>query len=356
MLPTASVRSSRQPLTVGVTGLNAGDSPGPGVAVIRALLESPDYDVRVVGLCYEALEPGVYIPGFIGKTYQLPYPTAGTTALLERLRYIHEREGLDVLIPNFDAELYNFIRLASQLRGLGIHTFLPSEAQLQMRDKLNLSAFGSAHGFRMPAARALYQAHELAGAAAELGWPLVVKGKFYEATVAHSLAQAEQAFHQLHARWGLPIIAQQFVAGQEINIAGLADGAGRSLSLVPMRKLSITDKGKAWAGITLEDETLLALGRRFALSTGWRGGFELEVIRTAAGELMVLEINPRFPAWIYLTAAAGQNQPAALLRLALGHSVAPMKTYTVGKMFVRYAWDAITDYTTFQQIAALGEV
>ena len=78
--------------------------------------------------------------------------------------------------------------------------------------------------------------------------------------------------------------------------------------------------------------------------------------RTAAGELLILEINPRFPAWVYLTAAAGQNQPATLLRLALGLPVAAFEGYAVGKMFVRYAWDLITDYTEFQQMAARGEL
>ena len=72
--------------------------------------------------------------------------------------------------------------------------------------------------------------------------------------------------------------------------------------------------------------------------------------------LFIMEINPRFPAWVYLTAAAGQNQPAALLRLALGLPVPMMAGYAVGKMFVRYAWDLITDHTTFQQVAALGEL
>ena len=189
-----------------------------------------------------------------------------------------------------------------------------------------------------------------------LGWPLVLKGRYYDAAVVYSLAQAEQAFGRLSGQWGMPLIAQQWVAGQEINIAGLGDGHGRALSVVPMRKLTITDKGKAWAGITLEDEALLALARRFAEVTGWRGGFELEIMRTAADELFIMEINPRFPAWIYLTAAAGQNQPAALLRLALGLPVTMMADYAVGKMFVRYAWDLITDHTAFQQVAALGEL
>ncbi|WP_210520159.1 ATP-grasp domain-containing protein [Hymenobacter terricola] len=348
--------ASRPRLTVAVTGLNATDSPGPGVAVIRALRETTDFELRVIGLSYEALEPGIYLRDMVDKTYQLPYPTAGTAALLERLRYVQEQENVAVLIPNFDAELYNFIKLEPQLRALGIHTFLPTLEQLEARDKLNLAAFGAAHGLSVPTSRPLYSAAELPTAAETLGWPLVLKGRYYDATVVYTPVQAGQAFQRLSGLWGVPLIAQQFVAGQEINIAGLGDGHGRALSVVPMRKLTITDKGKAWAGITLEDEALLALARRFAEVTKWRGGFELEIMRTAADELVIMEINPRFPAWVYLTAAAGQNQPAALLRLALGLPVPMMEGYAVGKMFVRYAWDLITDHTEFQQVAALGEL
>ena len=346
----------RPRLTVAITGLNATDSPGPGVAVARALRESPDYDVRLIGLSYEALEPGIYLHDLFQKTYQLPYPAAGTAALLERLEYIQNQEQLEVLIPNFDAELYNFIKLAPALRALGIRTFLPTAAQLEARDKLNLPAFGQEHGLPIPTQQALHHAAELAGAAEKLGWPLVLKGRFYDATVVHTLAQAEGAFQTLLAKWGRPLLAQRFVAGQEINVAGLGDGRGHCLSAVPMRKLTITDKGKAWAGITIADDTLLELARRFTARTQWRGGFELEIMRTAAGELFIMEINPRFPAWVYLTAAAGQNQPAALLRLALDQPVAPMKPYAVGKMFVRYAWDAVVDYQEFQQMAGMGEL
>ncbi|RZK61473.1 MAG: biotin carboxylase [Hymenobacter sp.] len=292
---------ARRPLTVALTGLNATDSPGAGVAVARALAQSPDYEVRLIGLSYEALEPGIYLRDLFAKTYQLPYPAAGSAALLERL-----------------AELPLFGRLAPPLRALGIQVFVPTLPQLAARDKLNLGAFGAAHGLAVPATQALAHAGHLPAAAAALGYPLVLKGRWYEAHIVHNLAQAQTAFRALQARWGLPLLAQRFVAGQELNVAGLADGRGHCLSAVPMRKLTITDKGKAWAGITIVDEVLAELAHRFAQVSQWRGAFELELLRTPAGELFVLEINPRFPAWIYLAAAAGHNQPAALLRLGFG--------------------------------------
>jgi carbamoyl-phosphate synthase large subunit len=136
----------------------------------------------------------------------------------------------------------------------------------------------------------------------------------------------------------------------------LGDGKGNTISSIPMRKLYITDKGKAWAGITLEDETLIDLAKKFVAATHWKGGCELEIMRTADGTPYIMEINPRFPAWIYLTAAAGQNQPAALARMALGETIEPFTEYEVGKIFIRYAWDHITDVKEFQQISGFGEL
>ncbi len=38
----------KRKLTVAVTGLNAVDSPGPGVAVIRGIRDCKDFDVRII--------------------------------------------------------------------------------------------------------------------------------------------------------------------------------------------------------------------------------------------------------------------------------------------------------------------
>ena len=348
--------STKRKITVAVTGLNAVDSPGPGVAVIRGIRDCEDFDVRIIGLSYESLEPGIYMEGIADKVYQIPYPAAGTQTLLSRIEYIHAIEKIDVIIPNFDAELYNFIKISPQLNDLGIETFLPTNEQFESRDKVNLFKFGEKHGFLIPKDKTIYDVIELSATAKEFGYPLVVKGKYYEATVAYTLEQAQKAFHKLNAKWGLPIIVQEFISGTEVNIAALGDGEGNTISAVPMRKLFITDKGKAWAGITLEEQSLIDLAEKFIQATKWRGGFEIEIMRTQDGKPYIMEVNPRFPAWIYLTVGAGQNQPAALVKLALGEKVKPFTTYAVGKLFIRYAWDLITDVSEFQKISAFGEL
>ena len=345
-----------QPIVIAVTGLNAIDSPGPGVAVIRAIRDGLNRPVRIIGLAYENLEPGIYMDGICDKTYQISYPAAGPEVLYNAIKYIHDKENIDVIIPNFDAELSNFITIAPRLKALGIHSFLPSFEMFDARDKLNLYAFGQKHNLLVPKDKVIYNSNELAQIGDDFGYPLVVKGKYYDAIVAYTLEQAQKAFYKISAKWGLPIIVQQFIHGTEVNIAALGDGEGNATSIIPMRKMYITDKGKAWAGITLEDDALIELAQKFVVATQWRGGFEIEIMKTAKDELYIMEINPRFPAWIYLSAGAGQNQPAALVKMALGEKVPAFTTYDVGKLFIRYSWDLIVDVSKFQQFTAFGNL
>lgn len=347
---------TNKPVVVAVTGLNAIDSPGPGVAVIRAIRDGYPKPVRIIGLAYENLEPGIYMESICDKTYQVPYPAAGAEVLFNAIRRINDLEHIDVIIPNFDAELFNFISIAPRLKAIGINSFLPSLEMFDARDKLNLFTFGQKHNLLVPKDKAIYTVNDLLSLGDEFGWPLVIKGKFYEAVVAYTLEQAQKAFYKISAKWGLPIIVQQFINGTEVNIAALGDGEGNAISIIPMRKMYITDKGKAWAGITLEDEALNDLAKNFVAATKWRGGFEVEIMKTAANELYIMEINPRFPAWIYLTAGVGQNQPAALVKMALGEKVEPMMEYDAGKLFIRYSWDMIVDVSKFQQFSAFGQL
>jgi len=348
---------SKRKITVAISGLNNIDSPGPGVPVIRALLDSEHFEVRIIGLSYDALEPGLYMHEIVAKSYQVPLPSSGQSSLMERLRYINAVENIDVLIPNFDAELYNFIKLAPKLKEeLNISTFLPTLEQFEERHKSNLPAFGEKYDIHVPKSKMIYSAAEIPALIHEFSYPLVVKGKFYDASVAYNQEQAISYFHKISAKWGLPIIIQQFTFGTEVNVTAIGDGNGNTIGAVPMRKQFITDKGKAWAGITLEDDNLLEIARKLIRNSKWRGPCELEMIKTNEGEYYLIEINPRFPAWMYLAVGAGQNHADALIRMALGEEVDAFEHYEVGKMFIRYSWDMICDLKEFETISTLGEL
>jgi carbamoyl-phosphate synthase large subunit len=343
-------------LTIAVTGLNAIDNPGPGVPVIRALHQANSFDVRIIGFSYETLEPGIYMHDLIEKSYQIPYPSVGTSTLFERLKYIHSIEKIDVIIPNFDAELYSFIKLEPELNKLGIKMFLPTLEQFEERHKVNLNEFGKKYDIPVPRSEAIYTVSDSHKLMPEFDWPVIIKGKFYDAGIAYNFDQISLYFNKISAKWGLPVILQEFIHGTEYNVTGLGDGKGTTIAAVPMRKQYITEKGKAWGGISITDEELLKLTEKFVAKTKWRGPFELELMKTKENKFYLLEINPRIPAWIFLAVGAGQNIPEALVNLALGKKVKPFESYMAGKMFVRYSWDMIVDLKEFETISTLGEL
>lgn len=169
---------------IAVTGLNAIDSPGPGVPVIRGIKDSKLFDSKIIGLAYESLEPGIYMHDIIDRTYQIPYPTAGADSLMERINYIHSVEKIDVIIPNFDAELYSFIKLEKILNEMGIKLFLPTLEQFEERHKVNLPKFGEKYNIRVPFSREIFSTSEVYGLTKDFVYPLVVKGKYYDAYIA----------------------------------------------------------------------------------------------------------------------------------------------------------------------------
>ena len=184
----------------------------------------------------------------------------------------------------------------------------------------------------------------------------IITGKFYEAFKVVNQSQGVYYFNKLSAKWGLPVIVQQAIHGTEVNVIALGDGEGNTVAAVAMRKQYITDKGKAWGGITLSDERLLEITHHIIKETKWRGAMELEMIKTDAGDYHLIEINPRIPAWVYLAVGAGQNIPEMVCRLAMGEKLNPVTGYEYGKMFIRYSWDLIGDIADFEKIIIFGEL
>jgi carbamoyl-phosphate synthase large subunit len=169
--------------------------------------------------------------------------------------------------------------------------------------------------------------------------------------------EVEYHFQHLRAKWGVPVVVQEFVAGEEFDVVAVGDGRGGLVGSVAMRKMQLTDKGKAWGGITINDGRLGAFVEKVIKAIGWRGPCEIEVMKARdGGKLYLLEINPRFPAWVYLAVGAGRNLPWATVRLALGEEVPPMPPAPAGVMFLRHSFDQICELADYQMLTTQGEL
>jgi carbamoyl-phosphate synthase large subunit len=231
---------------------------------------------------------------------------------------------------------------------------LPSAAQFRLRGKDKLLELSEQIGTRLPKTAVVTSEAMLAEAVQSIGLPVMIKGCFYKAHRAATLQDATAHYHALVAEWGYPIIVQEVVAGDELNVVGLGDGRGGTLGMVGVKKIWITSLGKMWTGVTVRNQKMLDAAQRFVSESCWRGPFELECM-LSGDDVYLIEINPRFPAWTYLATGVGLNLPSQLLRCSLGMLTAPVADYPPGKLFVRYSYDLVTDMTPFQNAVTRGE-
>lgn len=342
-------------LNVAVTGLNAVDSPGPGVPILRSLKES-GRQLRLVGLAYDVLEPGNFMGNLVDASYIIPYPNASRELLLERLFYIHEKEKLDVIVPALDSELDNFITLEPQLKKKGIRMLLPDKNQLKMRDKTKLRDTLENSGVLLPDTYTIQDSGAIAQIAEKIGFPLFVKGIFYEAYYARTLQEAIGFFYYLAGKWGIPIILQQAIQGEELNTCAFSRN-GKLISHVIMKKMYVTDKGKAWAGVTIRNPDVSDMSQKILQKIGWNGGCELEyIVENKTNKVYLLEMNPRFPAWVYLTTASGLNLPAMHLAACMDEETPEKHEYEPGKIFVRHSWDEIVPMKYIESLSTKAEL
>lgn len=343
-------------LNIAVSGLNATDNPGPGVAVIRSIRESGEFEGMITGLAYHPMDPGAYMQGICDNVFLIPYPSQGAENLLERIRTIHSMVPLDVIIPTLDSELNAYLKIGRELASMSIHTYLPGKEMLNLRSKSRFHLLREM-GIKVPKGKPISDEAAVYDLEKEYKFPLMIKGQFYEAFIAYSPVEAVSFFLKISSKWGLPVVIQEFIQGTEYDVVAVGDGEGGLVGAVPMKKMQLTDQGKAWGGITIADEGMNEFIRSVMSKLKWRGPCEFEVMKARhTGEYSLIEVNPRFPAWCYLATGAGQNLPWAVVRLALGERVAPFASYQVGTLFLRHSEERIYPLSQYRSLTTDGQL
>ncbi|MCX7091305.1 MAG: ATP-grasp domain-containing protein [Legionellales bacterium] len=343
--------------TVAITGMNCRpDNPGPGYPVARCLQDSQIFQGNIIGLGYDALDMGLHLGGISDNGYLLPYPSTGSDALWNRLTEILDENQIDAIIPCLDSELLNFMTIEDRLMERGVRLFIPDRAMFIGRNKDYLPELCDKIGVKTPPcsrvtdpsffSRCVEDGHP---------FPLEIKGIFCEAYVAHNPDEACTYFNKIAAQWGYPVLVQPFIQGEEYNLVAIGDGHGNMIGAVSMCKRAITEKGKAWAGISTLDPELHDMSAKLVAALKWRGPLEIEVLRDKTGDIYLIEINPRFPAWIYLSHGVGRNLPIALLQLMAGDSEFDLRPISAGTLFIRYAQELIVDISELECLTMHGQ-
>jgi len=188
----------------------------------------------------------------------------------------------------------------------------------------------------------------------ELGFPVMVKGNYYKAYKAYNLDEAIEFYYKISNEWGFPLLVQEVIEGNEINFVGIGNGE-KLIAGVGIKKLTTTELGKVWSAISIKNDALFNASKKFVENVGWRGAFEFEAMSNGK-DIYLIEINPRFPAWVYFATMLGINIPKIMIDLVNGKKVSENFDYPVEKMYVRYVEETMADFNKFSALISKKEI
>ena len=117
-------------------------------------------------------------------------------------------------------------------------------------------------------------------------------------------------------------MVKPFIRGQEFCICLVCDRNHNIIDSVSIKKLICNESGKAWSARQVTIPLLTDFATQMAKELQWVGPIEFEFIRDELREQYALiDINPRFPAWIGYSADIGVNLPRAALLSMLNHKI-----------------------------------
>lgn len=271
-------------------------------------------DATLIGVDYSNRSSGIHSPDFDDVWIQQPWGRLDLDAYAASIRDRLEQEA-SYWISCLDLEILWMAQV------LGPHPRLLTPS-LKALDQIAKPAVPAHHGLPVgipPFISTTEQDWTLNSFCRRHGWKIWLKGPYYDAVQVNwwpSFLSLRAAFQ---STWNTEnLFLQAHVRGLEESVSFSAY-QGRLLDAVHMVKRDITPEGKTWGG-HVDDPAPEFLNplRDIVSALNWTGGAELEMIRNPAGELWLMEMNPRFPAWIHGATIAGRNLAGRLVEAASG--------------------------------------
>lgn len=289
-----------------VSGMHSGTNPSPGVGIARSL-RSHGMKVEIIGVDYSVNSSGLNSKLLDGIMLMPSWDEIDMCVWQTQLQEILSQGNakylstLDLETRLISKDIWKPIFLSPPRSALAWVSKPPSSAAERL-------GFASIESISVDTDQA-----ELESFVRRSSNGVWVKGQHYEAIRAHSFRQVQAAADYVDRLWGGPVHIEQHINGQELGIAFVALH-GNLVDCVSMEKTVLTATGKTWAGRVIDvHSTFRELLSEWISHVGWHGAGELELLKTWDGRQFLMEINPRFPAWIHGATVSGVNLPAALI-------------------------------------------
>jgi predicted ATP-grasp superfamily ATP-dependent carboligase len=327
-------------------------APGCGLACVIGSMDL----VRPLGLagidCAVVAEPGraTRYSRFARAVVEWADPWTEPEVLLERLmRFAAAQPHPPALFYEGDWDLLLVSRNREQLREA--FRFVVADAQLveDLVDKDRFLTLADRVGLPVPNSRHL-RPSEAEPPDLDLPYPVLVKPVTRQIATWAPIAGRAKALRadtqrELADIWvrlaqgGVDVVVQALIPGPESRLEcyqAYIDEAGEVVGEFTGRKIRTypTTFGFSTAVEVTDVADVAALGREVVGRLGLHGVAKLDFKRDPAGELWLLEVNPRFNLWHHPAALAGVNLPALVYADLMGLPRAPVQRARPGTRWV----------------------
>ncbi len=325
----------------------------PGAAgILHCLFQDPAIQVTCADASPDAV--GRYLAtDFVNILYASDPAFADTVLSVCRHKNIH------ALLPLVTKELIPLSKKINEFELAGTRLLISPAASLEIaNNKSRLYEFLQWRGLPVPAFRIVETLEQFQQAITELGYPAkpvcfkpsvangsrgfrIISGQVNELDLLfnHKPASVHISFSDasriLSSGQFPELLISEYLPGEEYSVDCLANHGVTVLAIPRLRKKMIN--GISVEGEFVKDEEIISYCTGIIKELQLHGNIGIQVKRSAEGQFLILEINPRVQGTISAALGAGINLPLLAVRQELGLPIFPEELQVKwGTRFSRY--------------------
>jgi carbamoyl-phosphate synthase large subunit len=311
---------------------------GPAAVGFLNLAQRADVDFYAADI--DPVASGLYL---VPADRRVMLPRGDAPGFATTVREVCHRLQIDVLVPTVDTELLPLAGVRLQLAAAGTALLAAPETTLvACLDKAELARVCAA-GCEVPTTAVLIEG-------TPVPMPSIVKPR------AGSGSRGVRLVNEPQDLIGVPrdgsYLVQEYLPGEELSVDVFVRADGVVVSAVPRTRDKV-DSGVAVAGRTVADSECVEVATAVARAVGLRGIANVQLRRRADGRPALLEVNPRLPGSLVLTAAAGANLAALALAEVLGEAVPAHVPFREVAM-VRFLAEQVVEIDEYARAGLVG--
>ena len=311
--------------------MTGGGAPG-AAGIIRCLKENKSFHITLADANPDA------VGRFLCDDFET-IPVASDASFITDVLALCLKKEIKIILPLVTKELIPFSKHIKEFEEKGINVLVSPSHSLEIaNNKSRLYEFLEWRGIPVPAFRVVESVDQFKTAVEELGYPLkpvcfkpsVSNGSRGFRIVSEQMNELDLLFNYkptstylslpdsiriLSSGFFPELLISEYLPGEEYSVDCIAKH-GQPVLIVPrLRKRMIN--GISVEGEFVKDDTIISYCIQIITALSLHGNIGIQVKRSATGQFLILEINPRVQGTISAALGAGVNLPELAVKQEL---------------------------------------